>query len=422
MKSFALVLLALVGCTRELQQPPMLVADDSQAVFDTVENAPGSERVFTFTNTGTQPTAPLALQLTGDVDAFHIVGDECSGAVLKPNLRCSVNVQLRSDQPGSFQGELHVAGAFVAASVVLLGKVTPAQLVLTPVTTTDTEVQQGGKVALELTVANAGGATTGALRVMSQSLPFDVGGDCDLAPLVGGASCTIKLTKTVSHLAAIGRSSGVLEVIAAPGGDETLTTSLNITPSGSLYAEDATWTGIPTLTPVVRTVTVSNAQLTNSGPITIALVDPTASSAFTIKTDNCSNHSLGAGQSCTVDLGVVLDDVGVRTAKLTASAASLKPAVATLSVTGVRAHWALIVKITGNGTGRVMEGMNVIQSGSTFLVPNGHAMSWQLTAVADNGSTFAGWNGPPPCIGTGACTGIAGADNSDLELTAAFTR
>src|SRR5947209_3213324 len=171
MKRLVFVLLALGGCTRELQPPPMLVADDARAVFDTVEDAPSSERVFTFTNAGSAPTAPLEVQISGDVDAFHIIGDECSGTVLKPNLRCSINVHLMSDDPGSFEGELHVAGAFVAASVVLSGKVTPALLVITPVTSIEARVQQGDHALLEFTIANLGGATTGTLGVTSQSLP-----------------------------------------------------------------------------------------------------------------------------------------------------------------------------------------------------------------------------------------------------------
>src|SRR5947209_1615624 len=216
MKRLVFVLLALGGCTRELQPPPMLVADDARAVFDTVEDAPSSERVFTFTNAGSAPTAPLEVQISGDVDAFHIIGDECSGTVLKPNLRCSINVHLMSDEPGSFEGELHVAGAFVAASVVLAGKVTPAQLVLTPVTSGEADVPQGGKVTLEFIVANLGGATTGALRITALSAPFDVGGDCGGTVLVGGATCTVKLTSAAAPDATIGSSSGTIEVSAAP--------------------------------------------------------------------------------------------------------------------------------------------------------------------------------------------------------------
>ena len=423
MKRFVLVLFALTGCTRELQQPSMLVADDSQAVFDTVEDAPSSERVFTFTNAGSTPTAPLEVKISGDVDAFHIIGDECSGTVLKPNLRCSINLHLMSDTPGSFDGELHVAGAFVAASVVLTGKVTPAQIVITPVTSNEAEVEQGGNATLEFTVANLGGATTGALHVTALSVPFDVGGDCGGNALVGGATCTIMLTKTLAHDATVGSSSGTLEVSATPGGDDMMTAILTVTPNETLYAPAVAWGSIPTLVNESATATFSNSSATTSGPLTIKLVNLPNSSTFSIKTDNCTNKTLAPGQSCTVDLDAYAYAVGSLSGTLTASTNNLKPGVAKLSAIGVRAHWTLTVGMAGNGGGNVMvNGTDIGQQGPVTLeIPNGQSGMLTYTAAAASGSTFVGWSGTAPCTGTGACGPFVGPDGSDLTLTATFT-
>src|SRR3954470_15618335 len=112
MNRFLILLLALSGCSSP-KDPPLLAADDSEAVFDTVEAAPSSARLFTFVNNGEQNTKPLVVQLTGGVHAVHIGIDHCNGVVLAPALRCSVRIDLSSDDPGSFDGELHVSSDLV---------------------------------------------------------------------------------------------------------------------------------------------------------------------------------------------------------------------------------------------------------------------------------------------------------------------
>jgi hypothetical protein len=415
-------LVALAGCTRELSQPPLLVADDSQAVFDTVESAPSSTRVFTFTNTGSESTAPLTVQISGDRNAFHVAADECSGIDLAAGKRCSIRVELRSDEPGRFDGELHVAGAFVAASVVLSGKVTAAELVLTPMTSAEADVAQGDDATLELVVANLGGATTGPLHVTAPSSPFDVGGGCDGAPLVGGATCTITLHRGVAPDAAIGKLTGTLAVDATPGGSQQLTTTLNVGASGALYAPNLSWGAIPTLTATTHTIVVINPQLAPSAPLKVALTAG-MSSQFVIAKDNCSGVALAPRQTCSVDLSITLYEAYAQQDTLTVSASNLKPAVAHLTASGVRAHWSLTIKSAGTGGGHLLQNGGVLPTPEGFLFRNGEKMEIELSAVADTGSTFAGWVGPPPCGGsTGTCTGIAGADNSDVILTAVFNK
>src|SRR6476661_4453100 len=102
-----LIAITLAGCTRGAL-PATLVADDSEAVFDTVEDAPLSRRVFSFANLGDAQTTPLAVTLTGDRDAFVVDGDGCSGKILKPSEQCQVEVTLKSFSDGAFEGELHV--------------------------------------------------------------------------------------------------------------------------------------------------------------------------------------------------------------------------------------------------------------------------------------------------------------------------
>ncbi|MGZ3441944.1 MAG: hypothetical protein ACXVDD_20630 [Polyangia bacterium] len=421
-KWIVLAFVALTGCTRQTPLPAALVADDAQAVFDTVEDAPFSERVFTFTNDGDEITSALAVQLSGDVHAFQIVGDECSGATLKPKLRCSVSVHLASDDPGEFAGELHVSSEFVAAEVVLSGKVTPAQLVLEAVTTSQLDVVQGQQVSLQITVSNGGGARTGALQINAHSLPVDaVRGDCAGRTLAGGGSCTLELTRAVAVDAALGPSSGTLDVAATPGGDPSMTVMLNVLLGGTLAVDGSQWGTVPTLGHVERVLKVFNPGPLTTGPIKTAIGGPEQYPQFYISADACAGRALAPKQSCGVTVSANLYDTNTHTATLTASADHVRAGSGMLYATGMRAHYTVHVTVdaAGSGTGKVQFSGNTYSGGETFYFSNKTATT-PFTALPDNGSTFTGWTGTTGCSGTGPCS-FVGGDNSDLTLTATFT-
>lgn len=116
----------LAACTRSADLPSALVANDSEAVFDTVVDAPLSRRTFTFTNVGPSQTRPLQVELHGDRDLFAVDWEACSGVTLEQDGRCDVVVRLDGNAAGAFDGELRVfADATLSASVLLHGKVAP---------------------------------------------------------------------------------------------------------------------------------------------------------------------------------------------------------------------------------------------------------------------------------------------------------
>jgi phospholipase C len=78
----------------------------------------------------------------------------------------------------------------------------------------------------------------------------------------------------------------------------------------------------------------------------------------------------------------------------------------------------LTVTLAGNGSGSVTSSPAGISCGSTCSASFSNATSVQLTATANQGSTFAGWSGA--CSGAAACTvNIAG---SNLTVTATFNQ
>lgn len=419
---------ALASCTRSADPSASLVANDGTAVFDTVADAPLSRRTFSFTNVGLTKTRPLQVELSGDRDAFVIDWDGCSGATLEQDGHCEVVVRLDGVAAGAFDGELRVfADAPLSASVVLHGKVAPASLTLTAISSATADVGQGETALLAFTVHNAGGAPTGVVRVTGTALPFDlVTGDCDGATLAGGASCTIKMSHAVPQDGPVGTSAGALEVAATPGGEVSATPTLVVHAAGVLVVSSFDFGMVPTLTPKSHNFTVTNPDKTPSGPLSIHLAsDGSGTDPFAVGFDGCSGKSLAGGAACTVTVTAQLEDASMHTTVLTASSPSLATGSGMVGATGVRAHWMLWVSVAGNGTGKVAYGARAPEQlpvgGVGFLIKNGQP-SEALTATADNGSTFAGWSGAAPCSGTGACAAFTGADNSDVTVTATFTR
>ncbi|HEX6838300.1 MAG TPA: hypothetical protein VF334_17105, partial [Polyangia bacterium] len=129
--------------------------------------------------------------------------------------------------------------------------------------------------------------------------------------------------------------------------------------------------------------------------------------------------------SCSVVVTVQLFDTLKHAAGLNASAPNLKSGHGTLTASGVRAHWTILLSAAGNGTGKVAYGNNApmqVPSGGTNMIFKNGVATQALTATADAGSTFAGWSGTAPCTGTGTCVGFVGPDSSDVTLVATFTK
>ncbi len=424
---FALFAIAcsLAACTRSADLPASLVATDTEAEFDTLADASLSRRTFTFTNVGLQTTKPLSVELRGDVANFAVDWDGCTGAMLEQDGHCDVVVRLDGNEPGAFDGELRVfADAPLAVSVLLHGKVAPASLTLTPVGSSAIDVGQGQMAILAFTVHNVGGAPSGVVRVMRSSTPFDVlGGDCDGTTLAGGASCTVELAHTVASDAAVGTTSGTLEVTAMPGGDLTATPALTVHSSGVLAVSSVAFGSVPTLTSTQRVLTVSNQGTVESGAIAVHLVSNEMYGPFSITSDGCTGKSLAVGKACNVAVSVELTDAMSHTAMVTATSPNVTGGSGMVNAVGVRAHWTILISSAGAGSGKLQYGsdapLQLTSLGDRFLIPNGQP-SQVMMALPDSGSTFGGWSGTAPCSGTGACAAFTGADNSDLTLVATF--
>lgn len=420
---------ALAGCTREVTQPPTLVADETNAVFDTVTGRPGSTRELTFTNAGGDVTPALTTELLGDIDAFHVVADGCEGLHLVAGKSCSVTVQLQQPDAGSYQGELHVFGGPLGGSSVLLaGKVAPAKLTLSAGSADAGDVLQGAGPSppLTFTVENVGGATSGALQI-AVTAPFIVDDACTGKTLAGGEKCTLHARHPGAALdAPVGAVTGTLDVVGDPGGALSSPLTATVRSTGTLTATSIELGTFALRVNYYRDLTITNPNSIESGPLSLALqpdaTNPTSTyPQFFIEGDSCSGRSLAAGASCTVSVlthataaaGTYGATVAVTAPRLHGVAARVHGAAASMS-------YELQLHFAGTGKGSVdLTADHDAQSWSqdvSFPLANGEQAS--VHARPAPGSVFTGWSGWCPAT-SGDCT-FTGPNDGTAAITATF--
>lgn len=284
---------------------------------------------FSVTNNGTGPTGGLRLAFGGTNPAdFGIPagGDGCTGVVLQPGDRCSVDVYFLPQAAGTRSADLAATEPFGAASkaAALSGTgIAPAQLSIKPMTNDYGAVMLGDSSAgITYAVSNVGGVTTGQVSVglfgtnpgEFKILSSRCGGT--LAP---GASCDVVAAFAPTS---IGAKMANLQASAAPGGAASAAllgrgtgAQLSIKPTGHDFGQIKTGQMSP---PVPFTVTnVGDAQ---SGSILVGITSFTKD--FVIAGNNCRLW-LEPNGSCQIDVifrPVVGGPTGAKTGALNASA------------------------------------------------------------------------------------------------------
>ena len=83
---------------------------DPSAVNITGGSSPGSNVVFTITNTGEAASGAMTVSLTGDTANFSKTVDTCNGQTLASLDTCSITIQPIATDNGSYTGTLQVSG------------------------------------------------------------------------------------------------------------------------------------------------------------------------------------------------------------------------------------------------------------------------------------------------------------------------
>ncbi len=175
---------------------------------------------FTVHNAGDAASGDVTTALSGDIEQFELVSDDCSGEVLEPGATCAVEVRFAPAAAGSWAAAVLVsADPGGELTIGLTGRgLQPGALVI------DIENRNFGRINLDDTsgvttfeIANTGEAASGELAVeLSDPDSFRlVDDECSGNPLAGPGSCTVGVRFAP---AAVGSANGSLTVSASPGG------------------------------------------------------------------------------------------------------------------------------------------------------------------------------------------------------------
>jgi hypothetical protein len=424
--------LALVGvivlvsssCTRS-DLPATLVASEDHAVFDTIAGVPYSERLLTFTNTGSRETPALTVELNGDLGAFTVQQDLCTGAKLPADGSCEVRVRLDPGEAGSFEGELRVSALpLVSAEVLLSGRLLPAELGLRSANTTHVDVTQGAGpgAAIQLVLENKGGLPSGPVK-LSAIDPFVLSGSCVDGPsLAPGDSCNVFATFPGVGLDKTGTFPVTLTASASPGGSMSVDLSATVLTVGALSLPSLDWGSVAATVSYHKALTLTNPTDFSSGALTFTVTEDKPGSSSSLQVFGCKGQ-LAAHQSCTVDLHASIP-AGSYGATLTVQAEHLHPAMARVTAQATTMNWMLQLHFGGDGTGyiNVTTDYDSLSYSFDHGVPLANGSKATLTATpSSDDMVFNGWSGDV-CSGTGPCIVSEPADTSLVTVTAIFVK
>lgn len=290
-------------------------------------------------NTGTLPTGPLMVSLSGSqATAFGIQSTTCTSA-LGPGGTCQVDVLFAPGmQVGTLNGSLLVdATPGGLQSVTLVGQsTTGAVLTISPNPHPFGNVGLGSSsVPQTFTVRNTGGSPSGIPGISltgNDANLFGISNNLCTAALAPSGTCTVDVTFTPGTT---GMKSATLQASTSVGaGGSAMLTGAGLNPP-ALSANPATGTFTNTVVAASNTLDI---VITNTGGVsTSALttsVTGTNAMDFARSVDGCLGQTVAASGTCTITLRFTPTAPGTRTAELTVGGLGVTPVTVNLSGLG----------------------------------------------------------------------------------------
>ena len=280
------------------------------------------------TNVGGDVSGALGVSLSGSV-AFATANDVCSGKGLQAQASCTTGVVFMPSAAGGATGSLTVTGmpgGKLTIDLAAMG-VAPGALKVTPVTNSFAETEKGKVSAeVEFTVANTGGAATGALTVAlsGSDAPDFVLGTNTCANAVVGSGGNCKVGVRFSPITD-GPKSASVTVMGSPGGTAVASldgkasapATIEISPTSNNFGSvvKAQRSGYQTF------VVTNKGGVASSTPV--AAITNDASGSFLLGINTCTT-ALSPSASCEVQVQFAPADVGTFAGKLEVTAGPLK--------------------------------------------------------------------------------------------------
>jgi hypothetical protein len=359
------------------------IAPDSQDFGSVAVGSTSAATTFVVTNRAGSPTSKLTSAITGgDAGEFTQLGDDCTGALLGPQVSCSVTLQFAPHSSGAKKAVLsvHGTGAELISADLAGDGLTPGALTISPTTQAFGDVFVGQtSSALTFTVTNTGTVASGPIASSltgSSRGEFTLSSDgCNNTVLGAGASCTLQVQLAPTSP---GMKTASVAVTATPGGGAASSLTGNATQPANLVISPSfqdLGSAVVGGAPVDFTLMVLNTGGSTSGPLTLTIGGPTPD-PFTLVNDTCSGAALAVGASCPVEVSFSPKFPGAFQALLTVSAPG-----------------ATLVAAQLNGTGLSGTGLSISPTMHDFGMQNVGSAS-QLVPFTITNNTGASLSGP----------------------------
>jgi hypothetical protein len=368
-------------------------------------------QLFTASNTGTSPSNPLAVGISGSQGSdFSIVSDNCTGRMVQVGQTCSISVVFKPTVTGAKNGTLLVSGLNAAetAQVTLTGEgVAPGALTLSPNTPSFGSVVVGkDSAAVPVTVTNTGGVTTGVPRAPTitgtNAAEFSVVANTCTAALEPNNTCT--LTLKMSPISVLGKSA-MLTIEAANASPGTAALSGIGVPLGNLeISPSAQSFGTITVVAANDNGPKVDFSVKNGGGEAATQLLTSISGAnpddFVIR--SMCGITLAAGQTCVISVFFNPKTPGSKTALLVVSSKEAGTANAGLSGTALAPAKLVVLPATldlgdvvvngqGNATALTVRNEGGQATGAVSIAKTGdNAAEFAVVSDGCSGGTLAG--------------------------------
>jgi hypothetical protein len=297
-----------------------------------VGSGPTASQHLTLVNEG-GTALTVELVSDGDVAEFPLEASACLGATLGPGQSCAIGVAFEPIVAGPHTTKVAVATSVGAVSATVSGTGTESSFAATPSPLAFGPALVGGKELLTVSIANAGSASLALGPAAIEGLDasaFAIAADgCSRSSLPPAGECSLTVayrpTRDGDDIAALSFGPDPNRVVPLTG--TGVEPRFGIAPPFHQFGEVAVGTAGAATAFVVRDE--------GSGPMTIGtpVMEGAGASQFALRPGpGCSQATLLAGQSCTIEATFAPTRVGVAEATLVVPGSA--PGSATLAGIG----------------------------------------------------------------------------------------
>jgi hypothetical protein len=374
----------------------------TKAYGSVVVNATSADQTFTLTNTGDAALHVGTVTIGGTDPTQFIKGtDTCTGQTVGLSGTCVVHVTFQPTSTGGKSGTLTIPSDASTSpdTASLSGTGVQPAASLTPASKAYGDIQVGSSSGQTFTLTNTGDAD---LHVGTASIggtdptQFSKGTDtCTNTTVTAGNTCTVDVAFQPSSTG--GRSATLSVPSDAPGSPSTASLSgTGIQPAASLTPSSKSYGDILVGgSSAAQTFTLTNTGSADlhMGTVAIAGTNP---GQFAKGADSCTNATVTAGNTCTVDVSFQPTSTGSQSATLSVpSDAPGSPSTASLSGTGIQPGASL--SPTSKAYGSVV--VDSSSADQTFTLTNTGSAPLHVGTVSISGDATQFPNGTDTCTG-----------------------